>query len=154
MTDEAEISDPNEPRKSQAMQDFETLIERMANEATPADREKIADLVNPEGTVKIDELTPPQAAVLYSEHQGHNRDFSLAKANYYAGAMGRGDWKLIHQGLAFYRDGKIADGLNLPIYPSWIEFFDPVSIGRFNPFEPEKVGHWTPSKINLSLGLC
>ena len=89
---------PDEPRKSQATQDFENLIERVANEATPDDREKIADLVDPDGTVKIEDLTPPQAAVLYSEHQGHNRDFSFAKANYYADAMKRGEWKLIHQG--------------------------------------------------------
>ena len=40
------------------MQDFESLIERVASEATPADREKIAELVNPAGTVRIDELTP------------------------------------------------------------------------------------------------
>ena len=65
MTIQIEISDPSEPRKSQAMQDFENLIERMANDATPADREKIADLVDPDGTVKIDELTPTRAAVLY-----------------------------------------------------------------------------------------
>ena len=101
---------PDEPRKSQAMQDFENLIERVADEAPPADREKVADLVNPEGMVRIDALPPPLAAVLYKEHQGHNRDFSLAKANYYADAMKRGEWKLIHQGIAFYRDGKIADG--------------------------------------------
>ncbi len=101
---------PDEPRKTQAMQDFETLIERLADEATPADREFIADLINPEGPVKIDELTPPQAAVLYRDHGGHNRDFSLAKAKLYADAMKREDWKLIHQGLAFYQDGKIADG--------------------------------------------
>ncbi|MCH8195227.1 MAG: hypothetical protein IIB12_04065 [Chloroflexi bacterium] len=100
----------DEPRKSQAMQDFENLIERLANAATTAVREYIAKLVDPNGTVRIDELTPAHAAVLYRDHQGHNRDFSLAKANYYAEAMKRGDWKLIHQGLAFYRDGKIADG--------------------------------------------
>ena len=110
MNTESNTATPDEPRKSQAMQDFENLIERLANEATAADREKIAELVNPAGTVRIDELTPAQAAVLYKDHQGHNRDFSLPKANYYAGAMKRGEWKLIHQGLAFYRDGKIADG--------------------------------------------
>ncbi len=101
---------PDEPRKSQAVQDFETLIERLANEATPADREYIAELVDPDGTVRIDELTPAQAAVLYQEHGGHNRDFGLAKAKLYADAMKHGDWKLIHQGLAFYRDGRITDG--------------------------------------------
>jgi hypothetical protein len=110
MVAESNTATPDEPRKSQAMQDFEALIERLANEATAADREKIAELVDPNGTVRIDELTPAQAAVLYKDHQGHNRDFSLPKANYYAGAMTRGEWKLIHQGLAFYRDGKIADG--------------------------------------------
>ncbi len=39
---------PDEPRKSQAMLDFENLTERVANDATPADREKIADLVDPD----------------------------------------------------------------------------------------------------------
>ncbi len=110
MVIQPETSNPDEPRKSQAMQDFEDLIERLANDATPADREEIADLANPEGTVKIGELTPPQAAVLYKDHQGHNRDFSLAKAKFYSDAMKRREWKLIHQGLAFYPDGKIADG--------------------------------------------
>ena len=89
MVAESNTATPDEPRKSQAMQDFEALIERLANEATAADREKIAELVNPDGTVRIDELTPAQASVLYKDHQGHNRDFSLPKANYYAGAMKR-----------------------------------------------------------------
>ena len=110
MTINSNTQTPVEPRKSQAMQDFEDLIERLVHDAMPADREKIADLVNPEGMVRIDELTPVEAAVLYHEHQGHNRDFSLSKTNYYADAMKRGEWKLIHQGLAFYPDGKIADG--------------------------------------------
>ena len=101
---------PDEPRKSQAMQDFEDLIKRRSNEATPADREYIADLINPEGTVRIADLAPTQAALLVNEHGGHNRDFSLAKANFYSDAMKRGDWKLIHNGFAFYRDGKVADG--------------------------------------------
>ncbi len=110
MSSETKATNPDEPRKSQAMQDFETLIERVASEATAADREKIADLINPDGTVRIDDLTPPQAAVLLRDHGGHNRDFSLAKANLYADAMKRGEWKLIHQGIAFYRDGRTADG--------------------------------------------
>ena len=110
MVAETKTVTPDKPRKSQAMEDFETLIEQLANAATTAVREYIAKLVDPNGTVRIDELTPAHAAVLYKDHQGHNRDFSLAKANYYAEAMKRGDWKLIHQGLAFYRDGKIADG--------------------------------------------
>ena len=63
MSSETKTINPDEPRKSQAMQDFEDLIERLANEATAADRAKIADLVNPEGTVRIDALTPAQAAV-------------------------------------------------------------------------------------------
>ena len=110
MSIQTETSDPSEPRKSQAMQDFEDLIERLVHDATPADREKIGDLVNPEGVVRIDGLAPVQAALLYHEHQGHNRDYSLSKTNYYAEAMKRGEWKLIHQGMAFYPDGNIADG--------------------------------------------
>ena len=68
MVVESNTATPDEPRKSQAMQEFETLIERVANEATTADREKIAELVNPDGTVRIDDLTPAQAAVLYRDH--------------------------------------------------------------------------------------
>ena len=70
MPTETKTINPDEPRKSPAMQDFENLIERLTNDATPADREKIADLVNPDGMVKINELTPPQASVLFSQHQG------------------------------------------------------------------------------------
>ena len=107
---ESNTATPDEPRKSQAMQDFEDLIERVAGEATADDREYIAKLVSPDGTVRIADLTPTQAAVLFDNHQGHNRGFSLGKANYYADAMKRGEWKLINQGLAFYPDGKMADG--------------------------------------------
>ena len=38
---QTETSDPSEPRKSQAMQYFEDLIEQLVHDATPADREKI-----------------------------------------------------------------------------------------------------------------
>ena len=58
MTVETNTVTPEEPRKSQAMQDFETLIEQLANAATTAVREYIAKLVDPNGTVRIDELTP------------------------------------------------------------------------------------------------
>ena len=69
MVAESNTATPEEPRKSQAMQDFESLIERLANEATPAGRQYISDLINPEGTVRIADLTPTQAAVLYWDRQ-------------------------------------------------------------------------------------
>ena len=69
MNTESNTATPAEPRKPQAMQEFENLIERVASEATSADREYIADLINPEGTVRIADLTPTQAAVLYRDRQ-------------------------------------------------------------------------------------
>ncbi len=87
MSIETKTINPDEPRKSEAMQNFENLIERLAGEATPADREYIAELVNPDGTVRIGDLTAPQGAVLYRELGGHYRDFSLAKAKLYADAL-------------------------------------------------------------------
>ena len=57
MVIQTETSNPDKLRKSQAMEDFENLIERLADKATPADRQYISDLIN------------PQAAVLYRDRQ-------------------------------------------------------------------------------------
>ena len=54
MTTESNTEAPVEPRKSQVMQDFEDLIERLVHDALPSDREKIAELVNPDiGRVSV-----------------------------------------------------------------------------------------------------
>ena len=80
MSEQTHSTPPVELRKSQGMQDFENLMERLVHDATAADREKIADLINPESSVRIEELTPAYAALLFVEGGGHNRDFSLTKA--------------------------------------------------------------------------
>ena len=64
MSIETKTINPDEPRKSPATLEFENLIEQLANAATTAVREYIAKLVDPNGTVRIDELTPAHAAVL------------------------------------------------------------------------------------------
>lgn len=55
-------------------------------------------------------ITPEMAAILFIDHNGNNRGYSIAKIDTYKDAMSRGEWRLNHQGMAFYSDGIIADG--------------------------------------------
>lgn len=98
------------PKISPQMEAFNTKVGRLIAASTEADRATVAALVKADQPIGVKEITPPMAAVLFKNHNGHNRDFGYAKALYYAMAMERGEWKLTHQGVAFYPDGNTADG--------------------------------------------
>src|SRR5262245_63796756 len=98
------------PKLSPQMQAFNEKVDRLVTASTEADRAAVAALVKAGQPVGIKEISPPMAALLFKNHNGHNRDFGYAKALYYAQAMERSEWKLTHQGVAFYPDGNTADG--------------------------------------------
>src|SRR5262245_11846960 len=92
------------------MQEFEAKVLDLVNRATKEDKAAAKAIVNGKNAVSVETITPVVAALLFFEFNKHNRDFSLKKAQDYAHQMDLGYWRLIHQGLAFYKDGKVADG--------------------------------------------
>lgn len=55
-------------------------------------------------------ITPAQATEWLKTKNTRNRKLSLSRARIYADDMQSGNWHLTHQGIAFYKDGVIADG--------------------------------------------
>lgn len=99
-----------EKRKTPQQEAFDGRLADLIDKAMEADHAMVSKLVDPAALIGIYEITPVVAALIYAHHNGHNRDFSLSKAHGYAEAMRRGEWKLNHQGLAFYPNGDLADG--------------------------------------------
>lgn len=92
------------------MQEFEAKILQAANTATAEERAGAKGIIdNPQQTT-VERIMPAVAAVLFTETNKHNRDFSLSKARDYAHQMELGYWRLVHQGLAYYPNKKLADG--------------------------------------------
>lgn len=54
-------------------------------------------------------ITPEIAKAMLDANIG-NRKINKAQVEMLAGAMERGEWRLTHQGIAFYEDGTLADG--------------------------------------------
>jgi len=85
-------------------------IDAIYANASDEDRQKAADITSSSLGVRVETITPEIGAVLYRDHNNKNRDIAAGKVRDYQGAMERGEWKLNHQGLAFYKDGMLADG--------------------------------------------
>jgi hypothetical protein len=92
------------------LQEFEAKILDAATKASVEDQQAAKWIVDDPEILSIITLTPAVAALLYVELNKHNRDFSISKAQDYAHQMDLGYWRLVHQGLAFYPDKKLADG--------------------------------------------
>lgn len=73
-------------------------------------RAEAAELTRTGRAPSVEKITPAVAAVLFTECNGMNRDFSESKAMQWRNDMANGEWKLNHQGIAFYKNGHIADG--------------------------------------------
>ena len=106
----AEVRTEEVPKVTPQMQAFNEKVDALVAAATEKDRVALRELIKPDAVIGVREVTPVMAALIFKEHNGHNREFSYSKALYYAQAMERGDWKINHQGVAFYADGNLADG--------------------------------------------
>lgn len=80
---------------------FDEQLRRLVASATPQDRNQVVGIVSGQPDAASITLTPVIAALIYTEHNGKNRDFTLSKAQKWARAMSRGEWRLTHQGIAF-----------------------------------------------------
>src|SRR6516164_11104096 len=106
MSEEAKTASP----AKRDFQEFEAKILDAASKATVEEQEAAKKFVNKSDVTTVETLTPIIAALLYVELNKHNRDFSLGKAQAYAHQMNLGYWRLVHQGIAFYPNKKLADG--------------------------------------------
>jgi hypothetical protein len=90
-------------------------IRAVAQSATPADRSGVQELIAraakgvKEATVV--RLTPAMCAVIFLDHNPHNRDWKPAKTIEYARIMSdAGGWSWTNQGIGFYSDALLEDG--------------------------------------------
>ena len=89
---------------------FDDDMNRAFQSAGPEDVSNARRLATAKDPVGIEMLSGTVAAVVFKQHNGANRDLSLAKAREYQQAMERGEWKETHQGIAFDIEGKLIDG--------------------------------------------
>ena len=104
------LTEAGEATLTKAQEEFNKLVKatyERASEADKADAQKIAT----GKTGRYVHITPTVAAVIVSEHNGSNRDLSLAKVADYRAFMERGEWKKSPQGIAFYDKDSVKKGL-------------------------------------------
>jgi hypothetical protein len=102
------MSNVTEVKISSAAKEFNDAINGVYHTTSKADKEAARKLVMSDGGKT--EIGPSLAAVLFKDHNGKNRSLVYSRANDYADAMARGEWRFNHQGIAFNEDGDLIDG--------------------------------------------
>lgn len=97
------------PSFSKAETELRLAVSKVAEAATSADI-AAAESIATAPDVGVHTITPAIAAVLVMNHNVRNRSLTVSKVYGYVGAIARGEWKLNHQGIAFYADASLADG--------------------------------------------
>jgi hypothetical protein len=92
-------------------------ISAVAKLATPDERQAVTNLVERAKTgkrgVEMVTITPGMAAILFLEHNDHNRDWRADGAKScmeFVRRMNGGAWRWNNATIGFYNDGKISDG--------------------------------------------
>jgi hypothetical protein len=103
-----------EEHKSNVALQLRTQILEAANKATDEERDMVANIVDlarkGDFTSKVFDLTPAMGALLFINHNGHNRNWSAETAKEYARRMTAGLWKRNNATIGLYPDGNIEDG--------------------------------------------
>jgi hypothetical protein len=90
-------------------------IRAIAQSATPADKKAVQDLLARAAKgvkeATIVSLTPAMCAMIFLDHNPHNRDWKPAKTIDYTSIMSEENgWQWINQGIGFYTDALLEDG--------------------------------------------
>lgn len=103
--------------KKDASEEVRNAIIAIAATASAADKKKVAEIITQakigEFSTKIFVITPPMAAILFLEHNPHNRDWradGTKSCREYARRMTVGQWKRNNAAIGFYVDGQLEDG--------------------------------------------
>jgi hypothetical protein len=105
----ANVTNIAEPSMTKLQLEFHQAVDATYSRADAKDKAQAAQIANGDEP-RYESISAAVAAVLARDHNKKNRDVSIAKVYGYRDAMDRGEWKLNHQGLAFYSDNTIADG--------------------------------------------
>lgn len=70
----------------------------------------VDNIINNSEKYSAQTITPEMAAYIFLEKNVHNRNVAAGKVRDYMQAINDGEWKLNHQGIAFYSSGILADG--------------------------------------------
>lgn len=97
------------PKLTKAETELKQAIDAAYAAASADDFKQAKDIAN-SNEVRVVTLTPTVSAILANDYNKRNRSLTISKVRDYEGAIARGEWKLNHQGIAFYPDGTIADG--------------------------------------------
>jgi hypothetical protein len=98
-----------EPTMTKLQMEFHNSVEAVYKQADASDKASAASIADGDDP-RYEKISPLVAAVLVKLHNQKNRDVSISKVYGYRDAMNRGEWKLNHQGIAFYPNNTIADG--------------------------------------------
>ena len=93
-----------------ATDEAEAKFPSLVASATDSDKSAVAKMVADGFFEPAATVTPVQAALILTGHNQHNREVKAAPVNMLAGVLMRGDWRPVHQGIAFYNDGNLMDG--------------------------------------------
>jgi hypothetical protein len=94
-------------------------IEAVAKTASLDDRKRVEEIVRTakmgkKENSKVMIITPAMAAIIFLEHNAHNRDWRAEGGNKsareYERRMRGGHWRYNNQGIGFYVDGQLEDG--------------------------------------------
>lgn len=90
---------------------FRAEIQKVADTATPADHALVEKLTakGKKYSTEIAEISSAVAALIWLEHNPHNRDFRPQVAREYARRMTDGEWKQNNATFGFYKDGNVED---------------------------------------------
>ena len=99
----------SEKKLSKAETEHKEAIKAVYDMATEHDIETAKDICMLE-EAKVVDISPAVASVIVFESNKRNRGLTISKVVDYKNAISRGEWKLNHQGLAFYPDHTLADG--------------------------------------------
>jgi hypothetical protein len=105
--------DDAKDRKPSAALEVRTQIAEVAAKASNEDRKAVEALVKTalESTSSGDyKLTPGACALLFLNHNRHNRDWTAETTKEYARRMTVGLWRRNNHNIGFYTDGNLADG--------------------------------------------
>jgi hypothetical protein len=107
----------NEQPKPNAADEMKTKIKDVADRANADDKRRVNDIVaqarNGDFLSKVYTITPPMAAILFRDHNPHNRDWRAEGAKScteYARRMTTGQWMKNNASIGFYTDGELEDG--------------------------------------------
>ena len=96
--------------KTNRMDDvIKDVISGLVQKAQPADLVDTEKLVANQN-MRVEVIRPIVAALIFEKHNRINRQLTASRVYDYQDAMKRGEWKVHHQGIAFYSDHTLADG--------------------------------------------